>query len=344
MIDQMRIWLDFHPNDVNVRTKHMGLVGTRGSLNQQQDAIVQTKTWLDNYHNNDSVRAKFLELVYRSGTKEERREAITKAQVWLQENPKGSNSWNIRVRILTLGIKQATIEKRNLIVQANSWLNNHSDNRYVRTPYLILINNGGSIEQKREALSQTRSWLDKHPDDFSTYSQYVNLIIKVGSERIHRNTINNLSELVGNAQSLENSHLLSHYLKLVKIVGLDEERKYALNQMSNWLDFYFDSYVLAGYLELLQENSNDSQEVRRRIGQWWEWIIQQEKVEARIWLRFLTVLWQKSPRDLWKKPVNLALIQHPNNIHISIFILRHFREVLDNETKCLIQSTINQTK
>ena len=284
-----------------------------------------------------------MELVQRLGNKEQQREAISKTQVWLHENPNNPSSWYIRSSLLYLGIKQATLdEKKAMIEQAHSWLNNHGDNRYIRTPYLILVNKYGTTEQKVEALSQTIMWLKKYPDDFGAHVQYIILIIKVENPKYHRDTIANLSRLLDDEQPLEDSYMLSHYLKLVRLVGLDEERGYALNQISNWLDLYFDSYVLAEYLELLQEGSNDIQELRRRIGQWWEWIVQQEKVDARIWYCFLKILYQKASRDLWKKPVNLALSQHPNDIHILKFILQHFREILDNDTKHLIQFTINQ--
>ena len=214
-----------------------------------------------------------------------------------------------------------------MIVHVESLLNDGSYNCTLRTSYLILINYCGTLEQKKEALVRSKPWIEQYPDDFNTYAQHIILIIKFGTLQNHQDTIVSLSNLLDFEKPLENIYILSHYLKLIRIVGSDEERRYVLGQVSNWLNNNFESYVLAEYLDLLERTSSDTQEIRARIGQWWEWIIKQEKVDKRIWLRFLKIRYQKASRDLCKKPINLALLQYPNDIHVLSFILRHFREL-----------------
>ncbi|MFM7792940.1 MAG: hypothetical protein ACKO90_34260, partial [Microcystis panniformis] len=74
-IVEFQMWLESHPDDFHVRPGYLALIGSHGTSDQKQKAIIQTNTWLESHHDDFNVRQGYLVLIGSNGTSDQKQKA-----------------------------------------------------------------------------------------------------------------------------------------------------------------------------------------------------------------------------------------------------------------------------
>ncbi|MER3494067.1 MAG: hypothetical protein C4323_18265 [Mastigocladus sp. ERB_26_2] len=75
-----------HPEDIKIRSQHLGLISRFGTEEQKRHAIDETKPWLLKNSEDRIIRRLYLALVSQSGNQQQQNDAIAQTTTWLQNN------------------------------------------------------------------------------------------------------------------------------------------------------------------------------------------------------------------------------------------------------------------
>jgi hypothetical protein len=188
-------------------------------------------------------------------TPQEQQEAIERVAAWVKDDP---DAEAVRTQYLTLVENRGTLQqKQACIAQTASWLQSHTDAASVREKYLILLGKIGTLQQQQEAIAQTATWLQSHPDAQYVREQYLVLLGKIGTPQQQQEAI---TQTVTWLQSHpEDRYVRAKYLILVGKVGTPQQQQEAITQTAAWLQSHpGDRYVQ-------QQMSNLKQYIAERL-------------------------------------------------------------------------------
>jgi TIR domain len=178
----------------------------------------------------------------------------------LQTNP---NDPYVRTRYLNLVREQGTLEqKQEVILDMSIWLQQHfsSCDSYVLTAYLSLLEDYGTSEQSQAAISQAFDWLQVNLNDSYVRRRYLKLVRKWGTLEQKQTALTHDDWLQKHSETCD-SYALREYLLLVEEQGTLEQQQIAIKQASIWLQTNpDDSYIRQQYLKLIQVQGTAEQQ------------------------------------------------------------------------------------
>ncbi len=254
-ITKIANWLEFYPEDSNLRRKYLIIVGQQGTLEQKQAAITKSTVWIQRYPNDSSFHNQYLDTIRQWGTLEQLQETINQTLNWLQVHP---DDERVRNNYLDLVCKRGTLEqKQEAINQTLSWRQDYPDNAHIYTSYLKLIKRLGQLEETQEAIEQTINWLKEHQDNRSARLEYLELVENFGTKQQKEEAIEETALWLQLHPDSKFNRI--QYLKLVQKLGTSEQQQQAIDQTAAWLQVYDDWMVHNQYLELLQKQGSSEQ-------------------------------------------------------------------------------------
>ncbi len=221
-------------------------------------------------------------------TPEQQYEAIERVARWVQDHPEAEA---VRTQYLTLVENQGTLQqKQACIAQTACWLQSHLDAASVREKYLILVGKSGTPQQQQEAIAQTASWLKSHPEDRYVREQYLVLLGKSGTPQQQQEAIAQTATWLQSYP--DDRYVRAQYLMLVGKVGTPQQQQACIAQTASWLQSHPDNrYVQQHYLEL-KGKTDKSGKTLVNLGHWFEQVFEAG--------------WQAVEEVLGKQEVNLV--------------------------------------
>ncbi|MBE9126226.1 MULTISPECIES: glycosyltransferase family 4 protein [unclassified Coleofasciculus] len=153
---------------------------------------------------------------------------------------------------------------RQAIYETDIWLEKHPDEPYIRSKYLALVREKGSLEQQQRAIAKMSLWLQENLENCDPYvfTEYLKLIRSSGipKEQCHEAIVQSSTWL---SEHPDESYVLRQYLALVREKGKPEHSQEVISKMALWLEepeTNCDSYVFWEYLKLINQEGRVQQQ------------------------------------------------------------------------------------
>jgi hypothetical protein len=153
---------------------------------------------------------------------------------------------------------------RQAIYETDIWLEKHPDEPYIRSKYLALVREKGSLEQQQRAIEKISLWLQENRENCDSYvfTEYLNLVrnSKTPKEQCYAAIV---QSSIWISKHPDASYVRRHYVALVREKGNSEQSQEVIFQMDLWLDEHItncDSYVFWEYLKLINQEGTSQQQ------------------------------------------------------------------------------------
>jgi tetratricopeptide (TPR) repeat protein len=214
------------------------------------------------------------------------------------------------------------------IDETSVWLAEHSEDNYVRTAYLGLVERRGTDDQIKRVLQATGAWLGKNSDDTSVRTAYLGLVERKGSPRTRARVIR--KNRVWLANHSDDITVRTAYLRLVERKGTDNQVSHLLRATSAWLAKHStDTSVRTAYLGLVERKGRDEQ-VTRVLQETQTWIDSHPEA-INVWERLISSLVKRGKVDDAVALAEKAVAIHSDNRNLAQHYLSLIQGQLDDQ-------------